>query len=478
MFSSETAIKIALAGPCGLLIVLSILLSAAEVIGALSLATLLAWNVIISGCGYAGRLPIHLCGGRYISRQRLHDPELRPAQRKLNICVTLNALSILAWFGLGAYLLGNPEASLELKAVLCVVFYVPAFWLNLETVRCTVALGLPRGTEIVCRSRLGRWIVLRDANVPRGNPFSLFFAWLKKVTPRHQMSAFAMLALSCFLALPAAGFAANEIGPIVREEIRGESHPDDGSGDSTGGPLLYDDLCTGRPEPGKPAPSPYQEGLRALWLGAPGIDGAGAIQGGCARPARRVSGHPDVWIAPSYCGQELRALGVTASEYLPALQYAPAAQFTLGLAREGVLRGASARHRLRSGDFYVTDSDYGSYVLIRPRLSTGNESLAGGSLLCERVPADLVEYTIVPPGLLDLWAQLIAELGWVWPQQVGTGAYGASEFAFHAGASASEAAATATCATPTYCSAVIAGESRSTSGSLYTTVLAVEELAR
>jgi hypothetical protein len=168
---------------------------------------------------------------------------------------------------------------------------------------------------------------------------------------------------------------------------------------------------------------------------------------------------------------------VTSDEYLPALLYSPAAGFALQLARAGVLIGASRRHTIRGGDYYLVDTDYGSWILVRRTVSTGskNKPEKKGSLGCEDVAPDNVPYQRVPPGLLSIWLEATRR-EWAWPEHVGEGD-GTADFEFHAEDPSAPPLARASCPTPTYCTAMIEGEADSTNGSLRTTVQAIEEMA-
>lgn len=464
-------------GPVGICVALAIVAVATGLLDGAGLLTILSYNLILCGIGYAGRLPIHLRWGGYHSRTRRYpgEPEKRRAQRKLNRLVVWNGVSIVAWFALAALILTHPDAERWLLIALCVVFYGLVFWLGLETLRCTLILELPRGTEIVCRSDLGQAVVARDENTPRGNPFSLIFRWLKNVTPRHQMSAFLGLVLSAFLILPAAGYGGSEVGREIGSRLPVGGH-EGGAPIIHDGAITYEDICAEHPDPGWPAPAPFGSQIHDLWLGGVGVKGFGGIQAGCAHAAEPVSGQTDVWVAPGYCGESLRSAAVAGPAGQPAMLFAPAAQFALQLASEGVLLGATPRHSIRGGDFYIIDTSRGSYLLLRSHVSTGTGAPEVGELACEQVPADNVPYTVVPPGLIGLLFE-VSEDGWAWPRAMTPAETGASAFTFRPSI-AGPPIAHATCESDTSCTAWLGGEARPSTAPTYISVAEVLALAR
>ncbi|HEU4706606.1 MAG TPA: hypothetical protein VFS64_05440 [Solirubrobacterales bacterium] len=475
-------VKASIGGPLGLFFAIVVALTATNSLGNRTLGVLLAWYATIGWIGYAGRLPIHVRGCGYVSRRPRDHPATRGRRQRLNLLVALNLISIVLWGLLCLYLhrhVGDP--SLVLRAVLTVALFAFVFAIAIATVRVIndPEIDLQRGTEWICASKLGQGFLEVDKHIPKRPPFGPLFKRFKEVTTRTEISAFFILVSCSLLALPISGFGAPAAGRLVARELnRGEETTTKQHHTGSGKELLYDEECEGLPWAGVPAPAPQRQQLHALWLGGFGLGlaGDGAKQAGCAHAARQVPGQPGAYYVPSFCGEELRSIGVTSDEYLPSLLYSPAAGFVLQLAKAGVLLGASRRHSVRGGDYYMVDSSFGSWVLVRRNTSTGSGDSSDGSLSCEHVAADNVRYQRVPPGLFGIWFEL-AGREWVWPEQVGLGS-GAGEFEFRSEDPTAAPLATADCATPTYCTAVIEGEPRSTSGSLYTTVQAINEMAR
>lgn len=474
-------VKISIGGPLGAFFVTVAVLSATNSLGHRGLGVWLAWYATVGAIGYAGRLPIHLWGCRYPCRRPRANPATQGRRQRLNLLVGLNFVSIVLWGLLCVYLhrhAGDP--SLLLRTLLTCALFALVYLVAVATVRLISdpAIDLQRGTEWICSSWVGRTFLAIDEHTPERPPFGFVFGRIKGITPPTEISAFFILVTCSLLAMPVSGLGAPAAGGIIARELGG-------GGGKEGGPkhrgdgkeLLYDEECEGLPWAGAPAPAPQRQQLHALWLGGfdLGLSGDGAKQAGCAHAARQVSGQPGVYYAPGFCGDELRSIGITSDNYLPSLLYSPAAGFVLQLAKNGVLLGASRRHAIRGGDYYMVDTSYGSWILLRRRTSTGGEK-GSGSRDCEQVADDSVAYQRIPPGLFGIWFDL-AWREWVWPVQVDGGS-GVGEFEFRTEDPAAPPLATAKCATPTYCTAVVEGETRSTVGSLYTTVAAINEVIR
>lgn len=469
-----------LGGPFGLCFAIVVCLTAGNAIGFRGVGVALAWYVTAAGIGYAGRLPIHVLGCGYVALHPQQEPDSERCRWRyqLNIAVALNLLSILVWAATATWLHCTVDGSMLLRSAACSALFVPVFALALFTVDRASKLGLERGTEWLCSSWFGRTFLWIEKLTPRRSPAGILFGRFKKLTPTEQASAFLVLITSALLAFPAAGLGGRGLGRLLGEEIRGSKTESTESEHQSVGPL-YEEQCPDLPSPGVGAPRPQRELLHALWLDGErfGIRSAGAEQAGCAHIAKQVGEQLGVYYALGFCGSKLRSLGVTSTDYLPALLYQPAAGFALHLANEEVLIGASRRHDIRGGDFYLAYTTYGSWALIRSRASSGDDQKADGDLPCERVAENNVAYEHVPPGLLNVWQQMEL-LEWAWPEQVASQSNGSSEFIFRSEDPTAEPLATASCVSVTYCAAHYKGNIYATEGSLYATVQAIEGLAR
>lgn len=209
----------------------------------------------------------------------------------------------------------------------------------------------------------------------------------------------------------------------------------------------YEEVCPGGKEPGAGAPRPWAGALYGLWLG-PG--GAGGIEGGCTRAARRAKGVRKTWVAEATCEGSLRSVGIARRGRAASLLYQQTARFALAKEREGELVGASPRQDLREGDFYLIETKSGPYVQVRSQKATGSAQVSSEEpRRCEDYTSDNYPYTTVPPGLIRLWLRLShRELTWPVPDAAGAGE--AERFAF-IGAESGKLLAHAECGTPTAC---------------------------
>lgn len=454
--------------------------------GRAALSDFYGWYVLAFGIAYAGRLPIHLIRGRYACRRP--RKETKPGLRvRLNILVAANAASIAIWIAIGLMLLGEGRPPGTVLAVAMSALWMAVLGLGVLTVRCVSDLELKRGTELVCESRVGQLYLDHYSGAPENSDFGRFLQWFRRKTPAHQISAFLLLVAGPLLAVPSAAatahFEEEMLAIRVGSPPLAESKPQPPGSSKTQSPSLisiprsrtYAEECPGSIEPGYPATEPFASELNSLWMGGKGIDGAGAVQAGCAQTAVEVSAEPEVWTEEGRCGTALRSLGVAADGYLPALLYEQAAAFAIEKAHEGVLLGASERHRLSTGDFYIIDTQIGSYVLIRASLG-GPGAAATGERPCERIGAQDAPYSVVPPGLIGVWAELVGRAGWLWPVQAGSDHNRNASFIFRPSVGG-PIRGSASCSSDTSCVGEIDGKSFATGGSVWTTVTAVESLA-
>ena len=182
----------------------------------------------------------------------------------------------------------------------------------------------------------------------------------------------------------------------------------------------YTDVCAGAVTPGFPADPPHNEALYALWLGGPGTDGAGALVAGCSDRARRMKHHPDVWWAAGRCGALVLSLGLSVPGTAPVMLLGQVARSFHSFAKLGTLTGASQRLRIGRGDFQVVQTDAGDYVAVRKELTDGRRVAVTGAGVqtCGQFDTGAARYTIVAPGLVDLWLLVVAD-GWAWPEADG-----------------------------------------------------------
>ena len=215
-------------------------------------------------------------------------------------------------------------------------------------------------------------------------------------------------------------------------------------------PVTYEDLCGTAVVPGTPAPEPQATALHDLWLGGPGRTGAGALEAGCAIPARQV-GITDTWYAQGLCGTDLRALGVAQSDGSASLLLQQAARFALAQAEAGRLVGASDRIPVHLGDLYViSTSPQGTWILARSRASAGRIDSQQPRRSCDQPTSENVSYTVLPPVLTELWMQLL-QRQWAWPALDSSAEGPGRSYVFLADGPAQRVIAHATCSDRQHC---------------------------
>jgi hypothetical protein len=384
------------------------------------------------------------------------------------------------WLGAGSFLVADPGATVPVLPLaipwLSVLLLVLTPWVMITlsgTSRLAQRAGLPFVTEMV---RASRGAALVSTIV---DPFERVLLlvplrkWLSRTETPGLVSGFSVFLLSAllFLSVEATyGVAAHRlIGAAAARFLA----PDAGEGRISG--PTYEELCPGGKQPGRPAPEPWGSLLYALWLGNEWVEGAGAIEAGCAQTARRARGHPNLWLAYGVCGGARRSLGLADPHGTLSLLYQEAARFASAQERAGRLRGASPRIDVASGDLYLVHTTTGTYALVRSRKARGSTAATRAPRRCEDYTSENYPYTRVPPGLVWLWLS-IAEDEWVWPElDTGSDPSG-HRFAF-VGEEGGGVVAHAYCSSDLRCEATFDRRELSTPESLAVTVDAVRAVA-
>jgi hypothetical protein len=206
----------------------------------------------------------------------------------------------------------------------------------------------------------------------------------------------------------------------------------------------YEQLCRDHVSPGYPAPEPQAKDLRGLFYEK------GAIIAGCAGPAAEVSSGSNIWWTLGRCNGEVRSLAVTGSKGAPVLMLQQVAAFAQGKAERGELIGGSARVSSAHGDYQVIETTTADYVMAREDSSLGGPSPKKPPRSCGQLSDRDSPYTLVPPGLVELWLHL-ARKEWVWPVEAGETESGAKMFVFRSVGRAPAKVAAAECWTERQC---------------------------
>lgn len=443
------------------------------------------WVSLIAAIACLGRSPIHVFWGKYLTRHPDGRPRHRWALRELNCLVPANVVLSLIWIVIAASQLSAkaPQPPLFVAIIVpCAIVLVA-----METVRCVGVTKKRRGTEIVCEGPVGKWFrEFFETSDEETGPVHKVMVFFRHPNGRGLVSRFLCL-LTGLMFIPVPVHSSATAGTHLNDAIVTPPAPV-GSGEpaprrrrETSDVAGEENGAEDEPEPkacgtydGRPAPAPEREEIVAVF------EEAGVGQTGCPEAPEEVGDHSEVWIASARCGTELRSLVTTGPEYLPALLYQQAAGFARARGREGVLLGASDRHPVRGGDFYVVDTTMGSYVLIRRRPSNGErggENQDSSSSPCEAPSEGNFLYTVVPPGLIALWLEAVEEGAWLFPVSDSANVNGGT-FEFLADYPAREALAHASCANALECMLRVDGETRRSSGTpTYVSVAEITSLA-
>jgi hypothetical protein len=429
------------------------------------------WISLLAGIACLCRSPIHVFWGGYLTRHPRGSDDERQALIGLNILVPANFLLSASWIWISVDALAQPAPHPPLFLALAIPIAV--VFVAVATVACVKETGKRRGTEIVCEGPIGKWFrKFFKASSPITGVLHKVLEFLRYPNSPKVVSRFlCLLAALMFIPIPVhssatAGERLNQAissshAPIIGEDrphVQPDESAESGIAEGGGKPGLRA-WCRGVYD-AAPAPTLNREQIELLF------EEEGTREAGCPGAAEAVSGQRGVWVAPAYCGAELRSLAVTApaDDYLPALLYQQAAAFARARGREGLLLGSSTRHPVRGGDFYIVDTVLGSFVLIRRRSSSGRLARARrGDLPCESYGSGNFVYTVVPPGLVPLWLDAAEEEDWLFPRSTSASGEG-DRFEFLAEYPATEKLASASCSSDLICTLWKDGEARQSSG--------------
>jgi hypothetical protein len=198
------------------------------------------------------------------------------------------------------------------------------------------------------------------------------------------------------------------------------------------------DPCEGAVSPGLGAPEPLKAQIRRAWEEQ-------APASGCAARA-----HPNAsgtaYIVRGSCFGQPWSLGIGSWERGAAVLLEDAATAARSIAEHHELDGASERIDIAGGDFHLVFTPIGPYLLIREQKTDGNGGLEGTPLTCAEIEPGKEHYTVLPPGMAELWIRFSREVAVSWPEW--TGQRG-REFVFRG--LAHEKLAVGSCSAPVRC---------------------------
>jgi len=337
---------------------------------------------------------------------------------------------------------------------------------------------VPRGSEWLRQRNPLKWV--ERSLGPHADLFGKPFLWvIRRATPLHQASCYIVCLLAVLLMVGAAAGRASLPGIEKTLQLSEGAHTSSTPASTTSDPEpstattplasshddakeepspTYEQLCRGYVKPGYPAPEPQAAGLRGVFAQT------GAIVAGCAEPASEVSAVSGVWWSVGRCDGEVRSLAVAGEETQAVLMLQQVASFAEELADRGELTGGSPRVSASHGDYQVVESTAGDFVMSREESSLGGRSPKKPPRSCTELSDRNAPYTLVPPGLVELWLKLARRV-WVWPVAARETGEHTKQFVFRSAGRAPRQVATAECASEHSCTMQTAEGTSTTSES-------------
>jgi hypothetical protein len=419
------------------------------------------------GVTYAARYAVHLRIG-YARQTGNVGKQLRRLMRT-------DLIVVIAFNFVGFASIASKPSSGVMAASVLVLFIVVLLVSGATIVAAKDTL--PRGTEWLRTTKPMEWV--ETSLGPHADLFGKPFLWLIRLaTPVRSASCYVVCLLAMLVIVGAAAGRASlpalEKGLHLDEGAHTSSTPASTAPDpevntaTTGSstvvkeeapPPTYEALCRNHVVPGYPAPEPQAADLRRLFAET------GAIVAGCAGAAGKVSAGSGVWWTLGRCDGEVRSLAVAGAESPAVLMLQQVAVFAQAKAERGELTGGSPRISAAHGDYQIIETAAGDYVMAREDSSLGGSTLTKPARSCGELSDHDYPYTLVPPGLIELWLQL-ARKAWVWPVATGETATHIKQFVFRSIGRAPAEVAIAECPSEDACT-MNAAEGRSESSDSY-----------
>jgi hypothetical protein len=412
------------------------------------------------GLTYAARYGVHVQIGYAKASKQL----ARLMRTDLIVVIAFNVLGF-------ASIVWKPSSGVMAAAVL--VLFIAVLLVSGATI--VAAEGkVPRGSEWLRDRNPLKWV--ETSLGPHADVFGKPFLWvIRRATPVRKASCYIVCLLAMLVVVGAAAGRASL--PAIEKGLHlgggahtsstltsttPDSETDTTTTVTTGSSTVvkeepmptYEQLCRGYVSPGYPAPEPQAKGLHGLFAKT------GAIVAGCAGPAAEVSTGSGVWWTPGRCNGEVQSLAVAGTEGPAVLMLQQVAVFAQGKAERGELTGGSARVSAAHGDYQVIETSAADYVMAREDSSLGGSTPKRPPRSCGQFSDRDAPYTLVPPGLVELWLHL-ARKAWVWPVAAGETEAHAKQFVFRSVGRATAEIATAECSSKDECTMNTAGASES-----------------
>lgn len=195
------------------------------------------------------------------------------------------------------------------------------------------------------------------------------------------------------------------------QEHRSHNHGESSAGQSTTvlmveNPPTLDELCGTSLHALDAAGEPYRRELLAAWASWSPADGC---------PARTERLPADTTLVFGACQGSPRSLGIVSELHKASILLEDAATKARAISRESQLRGASPRIDMAGGDFHVLFTRIGPYLLIREEKTDGEGATSGAPLRCTDIHPGGEEYTVLPPGMAELYGRFNQAVMPTWP---------------------------------------------------------------
>jgi hypothetical protein len=285
--------------------------------------------------------------------------------------------------------------------------------------------GPPRGSDVIEECRPVRWF-LRSARYWErlwGVKHAIRFI-VDKLPTDHMSRLAMMIVVALLVALAFQGTAVGlrlggvkdpaphhksegAKGEAAHERVERQQWATDATDPAEIEPTLV--TCRRDISPGDGAPEPLKRELRGAWN-----DIGPAI--GCPTRAR-PTGSGGAYAIYGQCAGRYWSLDVASRRYGAAVLLDPAAEPARAIAASEGLSGASPRRTLGEGDFQLLHTPVGPYVLIRQGKTDGNGGLEGPPDDCAEVKRAKARYSVLPPGIAELWIRFNEEAMRAWPDR-------------------------------------------------------------
>ncbi len=319
----------------------------------------------------------------------------------------------LALSAVGFYFFRNPGGLLQLGALVVLMMLV---YVVIEATRRVIQGpgGPPPGSDVIENCRPVRY-VLNPERIWNGKwgLDTIFWLVAEKAPVGHRNKAAVLLIF--VLALSTATQVVALVGRTATDGHqakvagrRGESHRLAESDHTTtpevepisDGERTYEENCGTEVAPGDGIPEPLSRQQQIIWEELSPADG-------CAMRARRIA-DGSTYLTTGQCQGVFWSLGIASGD-AAAVLIEDAAVAARRISQSQELLGASQRHDIDAGDFHLVYTPAGPFLLIREQKTDGNGGPKSRPESCTEIKPGKERYTVVPPGMAELWLRFNEE---------------------------------------------------------------------